>query len=57
MTQVTASAWVAQRDNLCRMDAETVKAMWWRNRAGSPEDPVGRHDMYAEDAEQLRVAP
>ena len=32
------------------MDAETVKAMLLRNLGRAADDPVGSHDMYADDA-------
>ena len=38
------------RDSLCGMDADTVRAMLLRNLGNAADDPVGSHDMYAEDA-------
>jgi hypothetical protein len=32
------------------MDAETVRAMLLRNLGRAADDPVGSHDMYADDA-------
>jgi hypothetical protein len=32
------------------MDADTVRAMLLRNLGNAAEDPIGSHDMYAEDA-------
>jgi hypothetical protein len=37
-------------DNLCGMDAETVRAMLLRNLGREAADPVGSHDMYDDDA-------
>ena len=37
-------------NNLFVVDAETVKAMLLRNLGRAADDPVGSHDMYADDA-------
>src|SRR5947207_8484135 len=40
----------AAQDNLCAMDAETVRTMLLRNLGRAADDPVGSHDMYDDDA-------